>query len=67
MPIILGLFSLGALAVVNLTTKSNGDSILTPADTAANSSPIPSWIIPTVIVAVGGLLLYKEGAKLLKL
>lgn len=27
----------------------------------------PSWVIPTVIITVGGILLYKEGAKVLKL
>lgn len=28
--------------------------------------PVPSWVIPTVIIGVGGILLYKYGAKLLK-
>ena len=31
------------------------------------ATAIPSWVITTVIVGVGELLLYKEGAKLLKL
>lgn len=33
----------------------------------SSSSSFPSWVIPTVIIGIGGLLLYKEGAKLLKL
>ena len=30
-------------------------------------SALPSWVIPTVLVGVGALLLYKTGAKALKL
>lgn len=40
---------------------------LTDTNTPQSSSSFPSWVIPTVIIGVGALLLYKEGAKLLKL
>lgn len=67
MPFLLPILGLGALiGVVNLTTKANGDSILTPAQESPNALGLPSWVIPTVVVGVGGLLLFKYGKKLLK-
>ena len=66
MPIIIGsVLALLGVGIVNLTTKANGDSIFTPPQ-ESSTSPIPSWVIPTAIVVVGGILLYKKGAKILK-
>lgn len=40
---------------------------LTGTNTPPSTSSFPSWVVPTVLIGVGALLLYKEGAKLLKL
>ena len=40
---------------------------LTGTNTPPAASSFPSWVIPSVLVGIGALLLYKEGAKLLKL
>jgi hypothetical protein len=45
--------------------KSAADTI-TGTPQAAQPA-LPSWVIPSVVIGVGALLLYKEGAKILKL
>jgi hypothetical protein len=61
---------IGAAAWVGAQISGWGQATantLTGTETQNAQSSIPSWVVPTVLVGVGALLLYKEGAKFLKI
>ena len=69
MPLLALPFLVGTIGLFFLGTS---DAAKTAANnvtgtTDQSKSLIPDWVIPTVLIGVGALLLYKEGAKLLKL
>lgn len=66
---IIGLFGI-TFAVIggeNLAKKLTGDTGVEggTGQNPANHAVIPGWVIPTALVVVGGVLLYKKGAKIL--
>lgn len=66
---ILGLFGITAAVLGGERLASNVPAHTIP-DYTQNSgngaSPIPGWVIPTALVIVGGVLIYKKGAQFLK-
>ena len=70
MPLLLIVPLVGAAAWAGSWISGLGQqtaNTLTGTNTPPSSSSFPSWVIPTVLVGIGALLLYKEGAKILKL
>lgn len=59
--------ALWAGSAISSAGTSAGNFITGTPEQAATEPTVPSWVIPTVVIGVGALLLYKEGAKFLKL
>ncbi len=70
MPLLLLVPIIGAALFAGAAVNNAGGQA---ADFVTQTTPqpgpggLPSWVVPLAVVGVGSLLLYKEGAKLLKL
>lgn len=63
-PVLAGAIGLAFLGTQTAATQA-AQNVVSP--TVNTASSFPTWVIPTVLVGIGALLLYKEGAKFLKL
>lgn len=63
---ILGLFGITAAVLGGERLASNIPAPTQPTRDSGTAPAIPSWVIPTALVVVGGVLAYRFGAKVLK-